>query len=214
MFVDVKKHVDFLIEAKMSPEEFLFCYLLYSENKNPYPGRPIYLTSADAMSSLYKYVSIRPWSKVMIDSLVQRGWIIEQPKYKGEKYRPEYYETSGKFIDKVFGPSNRFEEFWDTYPSFVDNFQRMGGPKVRLKTITIDEATKLYHKMVPNRATHVRMMDALRWAVANKRVSMGLEKWLGSKQWEADILERGTITVQATENPHGRLMNNSGDNLL
>lgn len=43
----------------------------------------------------------------------------------------------------------------------------------------------MYYEKVVKKGLHETVMEQLLWAIKNHKISMGIEKWFSSRQWEA-----------------------------
>jgi hypothetical protein len=187
MFVNVKDYVNFIIKANITERQFLLCYLLYTDAKIK-NGKRIFIEKGSAISSIYKFnthhqnkYGDNAWTKESIEDLINKGFIVQV----GNKFSPDMLEITSKF-SHLFTTHNHFNEFWNTYPSFVDNFKHSAGRKIRLKACDKDALEEAYLKIVSSEKLHKDVMNVLNWAITNNQISMSIENYIRSRQWNED----------------------------
>jgi hypothetical protein len=183
MFVDINDYVNCLNQMKITANQFLLCYLLYSDQKVEIaPNKYGYIKKGTGMANLYKYASQNTkWTKEEIQDLIDKNY-IKNRNITPDIY-PDYLEITDEFVEKIFNKSSSFQEFWDAYPPLVPNFSHPNGPKIKLKICDPDELEKLYLRKVPTVAEHKLLMDVLRWAKENNQLNINIENFVKSNHW-------------------------------
>lgn len=116
-----------------------------------------------------------------IDALVSKGLLINT-NMPGQRYADRYM-LSDKCVASIGIASGLCgEELWKTYPWSFES-----GDKVfPAKTVDKDALIKLYLRRIGNSmATHRKVMRILIRLVEAGGIKMGIEKWVGSEQWNA-----------------------------
>jgi hypothetical protein len=183
MFVDINEYVHCLNRLKITANQFLLCYLLFTDQKVEIsPNKYAYVKKGTGMANLYKYASQNTkWTKEEIDDLVAKGYLFN--KNNASDIYPDYLIVTELFEKEIFIRSNAFREFWDAYPPLVPNFNHPNGPKIKLKICDPDELEKLYIKKVATVAEHKLLMEVLFWAKENNQVNINIENFVKSNHW-------------------------------
>ena len=175
MIESTREYVDFLIDENITPNQYLFLYLI----------------ATDDLKHLYKYNSLgTPFRKSEIDDLVKKGLLI----IHGATNSVDSYSVVKSFRDKInvvnMDPG---QEFWESFPSFMWIQER----KVPLKSTIREDFEEKYNKYVgKNLSRHRRIMRALEYAKSLNQVNMGIVKWFGSEMWVEIEKEREKVQVQ------------------
>lgn len=179
MFTNLDRYVHVLTELKLSANQFLVCYLLYTDQK--VDGE--FVRKGSAMANLYKYShNAIPWTKEEINDLINRGYLRDnQPK--ADKTHPDYLEVTDKFCKHVFIMPSKFDELNKVFPNRIDNFQHPNGPKIKLKVCDLDEMRDLYLKKVKSQVKHRKIIEVLKWAVENDEVNFNFENFIRGELW-------------------------------
>ena len=166
MFSNLKKYVSTLTGFDVTANQFLFLWLTYLKE----------------YALMYEYVQNRDgFTSEEIKDLQEKGYVMSLNQ-EGEYYVDSYVITD-KFSETLFNedPTLAAQEFWDTYPRllYIDR------KRFSARNTNKDLFLEVYQKQVGfSIDTHKRVMNALRYAINNKLVSMGIQKWFESKQWE------------------------------
>jgi|1_EtaG_2_1085319.scaffolds.fasta_scaffold00140_6 hypothetical protein len=170
MYYDATKLVDFCSKKKITTEQFLFCYLTYT-NKLPL---------------LYKYCDqVRKFPKAGLEDLEKRGF-IENTNEKLKDF-PDSFVVKKKFYANMefltMHLGNAAEELWDAYPSHVI----MADKRMPAKNISIEDLADAYIKKVnQGRAIPEEVMQGFAAQKANDSLGMGLAKWFSTEQWKRE----------------------------
>lgn len=205
MIEDLTAYVDFLTKYKITPEQFLLPYCLHLDEVKGEDERFRRKSGRNRpMANLYRYATqVKVWKNDDIEHLMDVG-LIESATLReagdGKGYAPDALHVTPKFREEIFSNTTSFDEFWETYPGFIRNFENpLSGPYVTLKAVAMDEAENLYNKMVPTMVEHLRMMRVLRWAKENDHIRCKITNWLSSKMWR----DLETIMKSDIENGFG-----------
>lgn len=127
------------------------------------------------------------WSEEEIEDLTNKGF-LENHNRNGESYVDNYYVTD-QFLELLLNvnPEQRCEEFWDAYPSFL----QMDGKRIPTKG-TGKEAFVRSYTMKHGRFIdkHKRIMAALDYGKRTGMITMGIQKFVESEQWDEIEKER------------------------
>lgn len=164
--LQARELVDFLALKKLTPNQLLFCYLIYTQQ----------------MDLFFKYVhEVKAFSLEDVRDLEDRGYVINQDYHSGTVYNDMYVVTE-KLLDGLdLIDTTQAEEFWLTYP----NFLLIQNSRISAKSTDKGEFLLTYSRThIKSRKLHDRVMKALNYAKDNNLVTMGIVKWVASAQWE------------------------------
>lgn len=179
MFEDASKLVDICVKLKITANQFLLCYLLYTDEKiegrYPSKGRPI--------ANLYKYSANEHtrWEREEVEDLVKKGYLTHTPK-KGlqtSSIYPDDLAVEPSFIDQVMAAHTRFEQLNMVYP-FVEEHD---GKTFQLKVCDLDKMENLYNRAVRTNSLHNHILELIGWAKENGGIQMKLENFILAKGW-------------------------------
>jgi hypothetical protein len=92
------------------------------------------------------------------------------------------------------------QELWERYP----NCLYFNGTSMPTKSTDKDVVLKKYMDNIAcNPVRHERVMELLAYAVTNGMITMGIEKWVKSAQWEVLETEYGNRTDDNGTDAHG-----------
>lgn len=182
-FDNINDYYDFLVEHKLTHEQFAFMYtLLLDERDSKGKIRNDHYVTAN----IYKYAKeVKKWNQDEIEDLEKRGFIRNYNKQQGSVNRravPEYYEITEGFKNLLIqSPLKVGEELWRRYPDWIF----IEGKKLSAKSTDKDELIKRYHKIIQgSRKQHVKVMEALEYQKKHDMINMGLKKYVASRAWE------------------------------
>lgn len=188
MIADPEQYINFLLKYKITPNQFLLCYLLYWDRKEQEMAQEEGLKRAFVW--VYKYhegvksiYGKKGWTTEEINDLIEKG--IVRRYSKASDIYPDQLEVTDKFVIAMNTRDN-FAELWETYPAFHENFDDPRGPKVRLKTANYDQLERIYMRAIRTASEHIEVMKVLRWCIDNNALNIGIEKWITSRQWKED----------------------------
>lgn len=186
MFIDVDEYVHTLCEMNLTANQFLLCYLLYSDEK--IEGHFSKGKNNSPIANLYKYASNNKgaikWTKEEIRDICDKGY-LKDPHYKSKDTLPDDLVVTEKFKEKIFIRSNHFKEFWEAYPMLVPNFVNVRGPSIKLKVCDPEKLEEYYLKKIRSKALHRKIMEILKWAVENEKLNVNIVNFVKSEQWKA-----------------------------
>lgn len=181
--MNATKMVDVMVKFQISPKQFLLLLILETDKREE-KGQ-IVGNQKNAIQNVYRIAEhLEAWSFEEIDDLIEKELLINNtPAGAKRDAYPDNYEVSTLFITAIMSSMDDFEEFWETYPSFVDNFDRANGPKIPLKAADYDALEKDYRRLVKTKAMHRQVMDTLVWAKENNQINMSIAKYVASRMW-------------------------------
>jgi len=192
--------VSLLIECDISLNQLMLLWLLYTDREES-GGKLV--SDGPAIANLYRYAEkVTTWSFDEIDDLVKKGWMVDRNKTGADGKRqayPDHYQVTDEFIDKVFVSGDRFEQFWESYPSFVENFDGPRGPMIPLKATVMEEVEVLYKKRVRTIAKHKQVMEILDWAKKRGLINMNIAKYVGSMMFDQHMQLKNQGSPDVTE---------------
>lgn len=167
MTIDLTRFVTFLRDAKITPGQYTFLATMYEKKYNL-----IYM-----LKEIRKNIVTKEELEDLIDRKFIYNWNPEG------SYALDQYEATQKFIDLYEGKAEWVcaEQFIDAFPRFIN----INGKQVPARNCDLDVLEKSYYRKIVKRGLHEEVMKQLLWAVDNHKVSMGIEKWFVSRQWEA-----------------------------
>lgn len=184
MFTNVEKFIDILCKHDLTADEFLFCYLIHMDKK----GFPLIYKYVENVTTLNHNLNTVKggWSEGSIKKLLDKNFIFSMNKYNASKNRddhyPDFYLPTTTFKEIIaFELEEAFEEVLALYPPFIN----IDGKNIPAKSCDIEALSTIYCRMIKdNIKTHEEVLDLLKYAVDNSMISMGIEKWVKSRQWE------------------------------
>lgn len=181
---DIIEHVNKLIELGITAEQEMICRCLASEQEG-YRNLP---PQDKAIPKFYHYYNEfhagkGTWDMRVINNLVDKG-LLRLTVDKDVKSYDDYRVTEKYldiFFEKIPEYGESFEEFWDTYPFFVETDD---GNKLNLKSINKEEVEDLYAKHVENMDPD-SMLKALKIAKSRGEINNRIDKWLKGEFYDA-----------------------------
>lgn len=177
MFEDAGKLVDICVKLDITANQFLLCYLLYTDEKvdgvYPSKGRPI--------ANLYKYSSNEEskWTREEVEDLIEKEYLSHKPNKQTSSIYPDDLIVMDSFIESVMASQSRFDQLNAIYP-FVEN---TNGMHFQLKVCDLDKMEERYNKVVRTQSLHNHILELIRWAKDNGGVNMKLENFIASRGW-------------------------------
>lgn len=194
MIEDIDKYVNFMSRNEISANQFLLCFLLYSDEKIKVGSKEVYPSQKiidehninSPIANLFKYIYSVGITEDEINDLIQKGFIENHNRTVNEKQQmfPEFFKVTGKFVDQIFTSDNDFEEFWESYPTYVNNFANPNGPKINLRASDKDRVEDLYKRKIKTKSAHKRLISITKRAYEQGLINMNIEKYLGSEAWK------------------------------
>ena len=169
IFVETEKFIDFLVEHKMTPTQFMFCYLKANYD----------------MSSFKRYIkTVGVFRSEEVKDLIDRGYIEDFNEIGANGRRTDYidsYLVTPKFTKEIFIETEQAgEELWNSFPPFI----MINGNRVSARSCDKDVLMKSYCKKIKNnKKIHEEVLSLLKESVTRNEVKMGIEKWVLSEQW-------------------------------
>lgn len=189
MLENVKQFTDFLLKWDITPNQFFLCWLLfwdhheYEDRKLTKGGKRMNPNDKSAAVNLYRYAKKgKSWNKQEISDLQDKGLIA--PTNDKKRYVIDSQQVTQKFIDAVLVNREREDEFWESYPSWVQNFNNPSKPDIPLKSCDQDKIKTLYRSLVRTKARHERVMEILNWAKRHEKIKMSIANFVKSRMWE------------------------------
>jgi len=167
MTIDLDRFVKFLRDAKITPTQYTFLATMYEKKYQ--------------LIYMLKEISKNVLPKDELEDLIDRGFIYNwNPE---GSYALDHFEATQKFIDLYEGKAEWVcaEQFIDAFPRFI----HINGKQVPARNCDLDVLEKTYYRKIVKRGLHDEVMTQLKWAIDNRKISMGIEKWFVSRQWEA-----------------------------
>ncbi len=164
MVESMKEYVKFLINEKITPNQYLICMFVGSKD----------------WANAYQWTEHGlPFKRSEVEDLVRRGLIApsQDPTENGLDSYSMPEDVKPRFIIVNTDPG---VDFWEAYPPFM----WIDGRKVPLKGTSRDDFEDKYNKRINgNLVRHRRIMRALNYAKAHNQVNIGIEKWFGGEMW-------------------------------
>lgn len=167
MIIDLERWVEFLHKTKLTPSQYAFLAIMHEKQ----------------FKLIYKLKESndKVVTKQEVQDLVDQGYIYnwnDEGVYALDQFEmtPEGIELFEKNCEWVCA-----EAFIKAYPRWLF----IQGKQVPARSCNLEQLEREYYQKVVKRGDHQRVMDQLLWAVKNHKISMGIEKWFLSRQWEA-----------------------------
>lgn len=150
-------------QLKISPTQLMFLRVLHSADL---PGIMQFQAEIDVTPNDLAH-------------LIGNG-LIEDYNKPNEQFADAYAPTM-KFIKVYRGKAEEwFEEIWIMFPTRIE----MNNSWFNAKSVGVEELAGEYRKVVgSNETKHKQIKQALQRAIDNDVITMGIEKWIKSKQW-------------------------------
>jgi alpha-L-fucosidase len=174
--LDVLEVAQICVKYKIKFEQYCFLML---RNYAP-EGRPF---SNECRKALVEYIeNVSGFRREDLQDLEKRGF-LDNFNENGEEMLTKYF-VPHKISDKLWVEHEiAGQELWDTYPSF---FVIGGGQKVPAKSCDREVLIESYCKKIKHsKKKHEEVLEVLKHAVQMNDIGMGIEKWVGSHQWES-----------------------------
>jgi len=194
MIIDIDEYCQYLMKHNITPNQFLLCFLLYSDAYDTLPsGKRLYHKKSNEnhpIANMYKMIEHWKkqnkviWNKSDLDYLEKTGFIEVLNPTIPKQYIPDTYKITIKYIDSLFATLTEFEQFYELYPTWITNFSGPHLPKINLKMVDKEELQTLFNKKILTKLVFDRMMIALNWAVQNNQINMNIQKYLTSEIWK------------------------------
>jgi len=180
--------IDFLCENKLTLNQFAICLLIHKKdtatmirinNEIGQIGNYLIPNGVDPQGKK-KYIK-------EIDDLIDRNFLRLTFIDKEDKYALDNFEVTAKFTDQFIQEIDIFEEFWQEYPKFLF----VNGLEFPAKSTDYEELKEKYLKTIKNsKKKHRDIIEKLkRFKLDNNYAQMGIEKFVGSRQWDSMIEE-------------------------
>jgi len=165
MFEDLRAYKDLLVKHKITANQFLFLYLIYTQE----------------YATLYELVHKgHGFSPDDIQDLEKRNLILNLNKTPNEFYADSFVVMDEFALDLFIEDTQAALEFWETYPLLISiDFRRIPAKTVNKEVFFKDYTKKIGHSKIK----HDKVMEALKYAIKNDRINMGIKKWFESEQW-------------------------------
>lgn len=177
MIIDLERWIEFLHKVKLTPAQYAFLAIMYEKNY-----KLIYMI---------KDISNNVLSKDELQDLLDRDYLYNWNDTGA--YKLDQFELTEK-CTKMFDAKCTWacaEQFIEAYPKWL----YINGKQVPARSCDLDTLEKEYYRKVVKRGLHPTVMEQLQWAVKNHKISMGIEKWFSSRQWESIAEMRDTTSI-------------------
>lgn len=182
MFIEIEGYIEYLVKHKMTPNQFLFLYLRHTLDTD----------------ILEKYIEgVRAWKREEIYELVNRGY-LDNVNSEGEDNSEAFFVTP-KFVQEMFVELEEAgEQLWEAYPPFFF----IDGRRCAARTCDKEWLEKTYGKRIKqNRGKHEKILRLVKKLKAENKISMGIEKFVTSEQWDSYwAAEKENIVDKQTSN--------------
>lgn len=183
-FNSIDDYMEFLYEYGIDFEQFAFLMLLITDNINNTDDNGTYRKRAH----IYKFSSkVRQWNVDKIRDLEEKGLIIDHNTKHGSgasQLYPDMFEIEENFKEQLIASKeNITEEFWKAYPKYLI----IDGKQVRAKSLSCDKEDLMnrYYRIIQgSRKVHENIMKALEHDKRRGNITVGIEKYINSRQWE------------------------------
>jgi len=182
MLEDVKYFTDLLVKWKITPNQFWLCWLLYWDHQEGKGGKRRKPNDESAIVNFYRYcTSVRQFKINEIRDLQAKGLVTTPSK---TKIIVDRLEVTQKFIDGVLVTRDMADEFWDAYPTWINNFDHPSKPQINLKSCVQSDIKSLYKSLVKTKKRHRKVMEILDWALRHDKIRFSIANFVKAKMWE------------------------------
>jgi hypothetical protein len=181
-----KEYVDFLVKNKLSTNQFLLLYLLYTERMCKSQGKTTYTK----VGNIYKWIAEgKGWKHDEVEELIKLNYVIGFPI--NGKYQIDQLILTEKFFDLMFiDTEDAFNEILDLYPDrMVINNQT-----TFTKAGDLSKVADNYAKMIRNNLSkHEEMKKLVKYAAERGLCKYKIENFLSKGVIDAIKKEIGEI---------------------
>lgn len=186
MNIDISCYLSILAKLKITPSQFLFCYLTHQR----------------MFAEIHTYTKTSAgFSSEEIDDLVNRELVID---FNTDSRRfADAYIVDDKFIELVFNVDKISAGmlFWNSYPAVLS----IEGKSFSGRNEDQDSFLVRYYDLIGHSPVkHSEVMRALDYAKKRNLINQGLKSWFASRQWET-ILQLMTTHAAPTDLPSQRI---------
>lgn len=183
MIYETRKYIDILTKLKITPNQFLFCWLLYNKQWDELK---------DYLQGFGKFTIEE------INDLVDKDIILKMSPTKKRDVVPADLHVTEIFAhEMIVTDDDAWDELWSTYPSKLV----INGTQFASKGIKLEEEKELrlrYLKYIKkNKYEHVKIIALIQnWASKNKGfATMKIDKFIISEHWKDLEMERETYVA-------------------
>ncbi len=176
-YLPYSEYLDVLIQKRISPNQGLFLHFLL----------------AGDIANMIRYAEEnQPFAFAELEELEDRGYIVYQGPRNRKQFYSDYFVVTSEFTDGLpLLDQDAGQEFWNQYPGFFNLFLKDEVRRVPAKTCDQDQLIKDYLvKIRYNKTTHAHVLEILQWAKDTGKITMGIRKWVDSRQWDTLFEER------------------------
>lgn len=166
-----KEYVDFLVKNKLSTNQFLLLYLLYTERMCKSQGKTTYTK----VGNIYKWIAEgKAWNHEEVEELIKLNYVIGFPI--NGKYQIDQLILTEKFFDLMFiDTEDAFNEILDLYPDrMIINNQT-----TFTKAGDLSKVAENYAKLIRNNLSkHEEMKKLVKYAAERGLCKYKIENFL------------------------------------
>lgn len=166
-----KEYVDFLVKNKLSTNQFLLLYLLYTERMCKSQGKTTYTK----VGNIYKWIAEgKAWNHEEVEELIKLNYVIGFPI--NGKYQIDQLILTEKFFDLMFiDTEDAFNEILDLYPDrMIINNQT-----TFTKAGDLSKVADNYAKLIRNNLSkHEEMKKLVKYAAERGLCKYKIENFL------------------------------------
>lgn len=200
MFDNSEQFITIMSKYKITANQFLLCYLLYTDEK--VKGRFPVKDAEKPMANLYKYSFSTPWTHREIEDLMQKGLLINKSRINTQTGKQEMdadmMQLSSSFTAEIFASWDAFDQLVELYPNFLE---LSNGVKFKTKACDLEKLEEYYKKTVKSKAAHERIIELTLWGKNHKQLDTNFENYVKGRGWLA-LQELEKIYGNAIDNMH------------
>jgi len=197
MLEDVKYYTDLLVKFKITPNQFYLCWLLFWDHREGKGGKRVHPEKEDKVfANLYRYNElVKKWSLNEVQELLDKDLVRLA---RGSKIIVDRLEITEKFMKAVLITQGMQDEFFEAYPTWIQNFDHPSKPNINLKSCDHDKVKDLYRYHVKTKKRHKEVMDILDWAKRNDKIRYSIANFVKAKMWEQfeELMEKEGASIQ------------------
>jgi len=175
--LEINTILNLLITYNITAEELLVVYLTFLARDEE--GHPEYFSKWFSNGGSTRLRSV-------FESLKEKGIILKD--YNPDTYDPNDIRFNKNFLKSWLKNSGEMgQELFSEYPNWVNvNGKLIPLKNVATKVNTLDEFFFMYSSAIKhNPETHKKVMEILKWAKENDKITSSILNFVVSHQWEA-----------------------------
>lgn len=169
--IDLERYMKFLEDHRITQRQFLLLYCLYKQRIDIIKRYKTLFPAEEGQGM----VGAIEFNELLTNGMIERT---------GDTAGTKSFRVTKKFLLIFVDKHEAIEQLLDAYPKFYTNPTTM--IRYPLTTTDEDELKELYARKIKESAQeHLEVMKDVEYAKQNNLITMGILKFIGSKQWLA-----------------------------